>query len=287
KLKIATAVLLVGVLAGGVAMLALPPLATGQTDARKAGKPEPAPKEPELAAKKADKAQVPNGWKERLAIKAPEKSQAFALAVSPDGKAIAVCYGTKTRVLDATTGKELLTLSGTEKSFPRSGLAFSPDGKLIAQSGDDADVLLCSADSGEVKAKLEYPKGVASIAFSPDGKVLATSVSHEYGDEVRLWDLATNKVLHELKSRARSLAFSADGKKLAIAECSDSTAKVWDVETGKELATFGKSPDQVLAVAFSPDGKTLAAANASEDPNVKLWDVATGKERFTLKGPTC
>src|SRR5262249_21960113 len=52
KLKIATAVLLVGVLAGGVAMLALPPLATGQTNARKAGKPEPAPKEPELAAKK-------------------------------------------------------------------------------------------------------------------------------------------------------------------------------------------------------------------------------------------
>src|SRR5262249_56011585 len=230
-------------------------------DARKTGKQEP-------AGRKDDKPQVPKGWKERLAIKAPEKSQAYALAVSPDGKTIAVCYGTATKVLDATTGKELLTLAGTEKSFPRSGLAFSPDGKLIAQSGDDVDVLLCSADSGEVKARLEYPKGVVAIAFSPDGKVLATAVDHSYGDEVRLWDLATNQVLHELKSRARSLAFSADSKKLAIAECSDSTAKVWDVETGKELATFGKSPDQVLAVAFSPDGKTLAAANAGKDPNV-------------------
>src|SRR5262249_58603130 len=208
KLKIATAALLVGALAGGVAMLALPPLATGQTDARKAGKPEPAPREPERAARKDDKAQVPKGWKERLAIKAPEQSQAYALAVSPDGKTIAVCYGTKNRVLDATTGKELLRLSGAEKSFPRSGLAFSPDGKLIAQSGDDVDVLLCSADSGEVKARLEYPKGVVAIAFSPDGKVLATAVDHSYGDEVRLWDLATNQVLHELKSRARSLAFS-------------------------------------------------------------------------------
>src|SRR5262249_23176337 len=121
------------------------------------------------------------------------------------------------------------------------------------------------------------------------GKVLATAVDHSYGDEVRLWDLATNQVLHELKSRARSLAFSADSKKLAIAECSDSTAKVWDVETGKELATFGKSPDQVLAVAFSPspEGRPRAAAKAGKDPNVKLWDVATGEERFTLKGPTC
>src|SRR5262249_21129999 len=159
----------------------------------------------------------------------------------------AVCYGlttaaghiTVTRVLDATTGKELLTLSGAEKSFPGRSIAFSPDGKLIAQSGDDADVLLCSADSGEVKARLDYPKGVIIVAFSPDGKVLATAATHGFGDGVRLWDLATNKVLHELKSRARSLAFSADGRKLAIAECSDSTAKVWDVETGKELATFG------------------------------------------------
>src|SRR5262249_27339592 len=147
--------------------------------------------------------------------------------------------------------------------------------------------LLCSADSGEVKARLEYPKGVVAIAFSPDGKVLATAVDHSYGDEVRLWDLATNQVLHELKSRARSLAFSADSKKLAIAECRDSTPKVWDVETGKELAAFGKASGQVLGVGFPPGGQALAGANGGKDPNGKLWDVATGEERFTLKGPTC
>src|SRR5215831_17529780 len=99
---------------------------------------------------------------ERLALQAPEQSQALALAVSPDGQSLAVCYGlttaaghiTVTRGLDAATGKELRTLSAAEKSFPGRSIAFSPDGKRIAQSGDDADVLLCSADSGEVKAKL-------------------------------------------------------------------------------------------------------------------------------------
>jgi WD40 repeat protein len=287
KLKIATAVLLVGVLAGGMATLALPPLATGQTDARKTRKAEPEPK-------KAEEAQAAMRWKERLAINAPDGSQTFNVAVSPDGKKIAAAFGTETKVLDATNGQELVTLSGTEKAYPR-GLAFSPNGKLIAQSGDESEVLLCSADSGQVKATLEGTKRVYALAFSPDGKTLAITSGNSEGGEVQLWDLATNKVIREFNKlppseskepRAWSVAFSADGKKLATAQGSDNSAKVWDVETGKELATFGKHPDWVVAVAFSPDGKTVAAANAGKQPQVKLWDLATGKERATLKSPT-
>jgi RNA polymerase sigma factor (sigma-70 family) len=287
RLKMAMAVLLLaGILAGGVATLVRPAPAAGPTEAKK-------------EEKKGAKKEVSVSWKERLCINAPEVSQAFALAVSPDGKRIAVCYGTVTSVLDAKTGKELVTLSGTEKAMPGRSIAFSPDGKLIAQSGDYADVLLCSADSGEVKATLEYAKGVVAVAFSPDGKTLATAANSGGGEgsEVRLWDLATNKVIREFNKLkgpredkepgAWSIAFSRDGKKLATAQGSDRTAKVWDVETGKELATFGKHPGWVVAVAFSPDGKTVAAANAGKDPQVKLWDLATGKERFTLKSPTC
>jgi WD40 repeat protein len=65
--------------------------------------------------------------------------------------------------------------------------------------------------------------------------------------------------------------------------------RVLDTATGKELLALSRTEKWFpgRSVAFSPDGKTLAVANAGENAHVKLWDVATGEERFTLKGPTC
>jgi WD40 repeat protein len=62
----------------------------------------------------------------------------------------------------------------------------------------------------------------------------------------------------------------------------DRTAKLWDVATGKDLATLGGYVEGVRCVAFSPDGKTLAAGAVGSE--LKLWEVATGKERADLKG---
>jgi WD40 repeat protein len=81
------------------------------------------------------------------------------------------------------------------------------------------------------------------------------------------------------------VAFSPDGKTLASASW-DQTIKLWDVQTGKELATLKGHTGWVTSVAFSPDGKTLASAggerseesSGSADRTIKLWDVQTGKE---------
>ena len=80
-----------------------------------------------------------------------------------------------------------------------------------------------------------------------------------------------------------SVAFAPDGKTLATGSW-DRTVKLWDVTTGKELATLKGHTDAVSSVAFAPDGKTLATG--SVDQTVKLWDVTTGKELATLKGHT-
>jgi WD40 repeat protein len=67
------------------------------------------------------------------------------------------------------------------------------------------------------------------------------------------------------------VAFSPDGKALASAG-HDETVKVWEVATGKNLATLRRHTRAVPRVAFSPDGKTLASTSA--DHTIKLWDVA-------------
>jgi RNA polymerase sigma factor (sigma-70 family) len=83
-----------------------------------------------------------------------------------------------------------------------------------------------------------------------------------------------------------TVALSANGKLLAVSRQDRTTVQLWDVTTGKELKLTGHA-FSVTALAFTPDGKTLASATGSWLPDgapgeIKLWDVATGKERLSL-----
>src|SRR5262249_21750962 len=80
-----------------------------------------------------------------------------------------------------------------------------------------------------------------------------------------------------------SVAYSPDGKYLATGSY-DRAAKVWDMNTNRELITLKGHQAAVEAVAFSPDGTRLATG--SYDGTVKLWDWAVGKEVATFKGHT-
>jgi WD40 repeat protein len=79
-----------------------------------------------------------------------------------------------------------------------------------------------------------------------------------------------------------SIAFSFDGKYLVTGSY-DSTVRVWNVTTGKELERM-KHDSDVLSVAFSPDGKFVASGSA--DHTARVWDVMTGEEisRMTHEG---
>jgi WD40 repeat protein len=124
-----------------------------------------------------------------------------------------------------------------------------------------------------------------TVAISPDGKTLAAGGLDKV---VRLWDLATGKVRHELTGHQQpdvftlyTLAFSPDGTLLASGD-REGTIKLWDVATGRERGTLAEPGGRLHQIAFSPDGRFLAAAR--QTGGVQLWKVPGGKLHSTLPG---
>jgi WD40 repeat protein len=203
--------------------------------------------------------------------------------LTPDGHTLAIVNEQTLRLFDLGTGKEIRNM--TDKDLTVSALALSPDGRWLASGSDDGAVRLWeTATGGEVRQIAAHTRSVWALSFSPDGKMLTTGG----GDgSVRLWEVATGKERRALdvgaRAAVRAAQFSPDGKLLAVGV--GPAIRVWDVATGKESCSWEAFPQLVWGLAFSPDGKALAAAGWICSA-VRVYDLTTGKQRGPDGGHT-
>ncbi len=181
---------------------------------------------------------------------------ARAVAFSPDGKIVATGdEGSKVILWNPASGLQLRMLSGHTGTVH--AVAFSPSGEFLASGADDRLVKIWRVEDGREMATLAgHSNKVSAVAFSPNGKILASAT----GRPGTGWGYATTR-------------FAAD-----IYE--NVEVRLWDPATRKALANLTGHRNGVMAIAFSPDGQTLATASA--DSTVRLWKMPTGENRLTF-----
>lgn len=204
-----------------------------------------------------------------------------------DGDLLALCYcgadalrsieeGGVLRKIDASTGQllDVLSLSDLENCW-----AFRPDGNLLASGADG--ISLWDVETGNLLDRLHEPSWALTLAFSPNGELLASGHDDYH---VRIWEVATGKLLHRLSGHSNevsALAFSADTTQLASAG-EDRQVILWDVATGRQVQKLEGHTDRVDAIAWSPDGSRIASAGW--DTAARIWDPASGELLALLNG---
>jgi len=187
-------------------------------------------------------------------------------------------------IRDARSGEELFRWNA--HIGPVFGLAWSPNGDLLATGGVDKLVKVWNANSQDKEiATLEGHTGqVFSVAWRPDQQRLASA--SEDGT-VRIWDLAHQQepiVLSGHGGELRSVTWSPDGRELASAGADG--IKIWDGGTGRLRLHLRGHSGTVAAVAWQPhaDSENQRLASVGFDGTLKLWDSISGQEVLTLQG---
>ncbi len=188
-----------------------------------------------------------------------------ALAVTKAGDFLATAGTNNTiRIFEAEKGTEATFAPGPQA--PLAGLVLSADNKRLAAMTSNGQIIVTDAVGKPVIQWDAKQTGDLLFGSSPDGKTLVTA-----SNSVRFWNAGKGIEITQIPAKGfdnvETLAFSPDGKTVALGYRS-SQIELWDWRNKKSLGEF-KYPGSLFALAWSPDGKKLAAGGG---PKIVIWD---------------
>ena len=205
------------------------------------------------------------------------------------------------RIWDVASGRELHKLTGFRCSVK--SVAFSPDGRTVAATGNDGMIKLWDVKSGKELQSLvhinsaDVDMSVYSIAFDRTGKKI-------YGGNgdgtISEWDIAKGKETRVWKAHDGNtfrLRFNSDYSLLASSGY-DAMVKLWDTSDWHEVRRMSMARASAASnipssgLAFSSDGKLIAASDTGFDQNqtsyvyvqAVVWRIDNGERLWTLEG---
>ncbi|HEX6188460.1 MAG TPA: serine/threonine-protein kinase [Pyrinomonadaceae bacterium] len=207
----------------------------------------------------------------RLTFKHPSRNRpSYALAVSPDGRYIAVTDG----VYDTADGRLVMdgysdSIKPNELPFSSYGMDFSADGRWLVCATEHGYIAMVDTEKWQVVDLRQIRDSqFTTMRFSADSKWLVTG---ETEGSVKLWEtnpLRQAAVIGRHGARVKSVAFSPDGREI-ISSSEDQTIALWDVRRRNLVTRIGTHAAPVLSVAFSPDGQRILSGE--DDHSVRLY----------------
>jgi WD40 repeat protein len=200
-----------------------------------------------------------------------------ALAISPDSRLVATGgQDGVVRLWDTATWQPVGTPVNVDGSYLFS-VAFSPDGRLIAAGSEAGTVRVWDVATGRPllgRPLAQLDASVIRVTFSPDGQLLAAAVwENDDTGSARIWRVRDGSPIGSpltFDDPVRSVVFQPVGALLAVA--AGKSVRFWDPATGKAVgAAFTGHTDDVHAIAFTNDGRTMATG--SVDKRVRFWQV--------------
>jgi serine/threonine protein kinase/WD40 repeat protein len=221
----------------------------------------------------------------RKASPRPEIQVAFSdnfyeIALSPTGKELAIAGKQAViRFCDPKTGVVSREIDTGQKEV--NGLHFTEDGTQIVSTGDDGTLRIWNCESGELLQTIQaFEKLAFGVRFFDHDRRL---VAGDASGSLSFFSVATGEsqeVSSNPPAHVQAAAISPDSKSLAVADV-DHGIRILDLNTDR-WRTFDRSSSRIAELAFSPDGRLLAAVATSAPHQLCVWDVLS--EQLVLHG---